>query len=903
MKRSRGILLAACALVAVASLLLWWTWRGEPSVAPPGPETGTNTPAVAASEPQAPPDPVVEPARTVALDPTAHAAAPAVPELLWIDLRVVDAASSEPVADAEVFWNDAASDRHVQQLPKAEAQRYERDPEQKARRFGRRARSDRDGRLRLAMEPRGGRIYATAGDRYGERFVSAATQVPAEGHVLRLERDAGLAVRLGDANGRPVAAIPIGLAVRADGGAAEGRTVLRDTTDAAGLVRFAHLQQLHTIGSGPDQGKAVVAFVVHVLAPGLAVEPVVVDATVPLPKEPIALRLPSTGSLRLRFLLGEEPFPGVAAATVHIGPLGEGDGRGRRVEASVGADGFASFGSLPFDTPLFARPSGPKVDVAGWSELPRLTGPGEPSHDVDLARDAVVLRGRLLDAAGTPLADQRFELDYETNRGGGTGRGSTDAQGGFVYFLSRSGGAPLQLLRGTLETATGGANLAPPPRWFQVGVNELGDVPCHGKPPLPDHPVLVAGRIEGDPVAPESVRLHIENGLDRAGRLLWREIPTPSSPVGADGRFELRATVEPGRYRLLARAPGMVPLEPIEFAVGATDLVVPMRVGYQLAASCWLPENAPRDSVVLELARGPGSPAHPSGSAGRAPMGLRGNALVAPGGRVDTFWSGVERGTYSLVVRLGGVADPLLVIPDVLVPGPKGGDARLGSIDLRPMLQLVTLRVLDRAGRPFLDDPLREFVRYGYVVMDSQPQDGKSVFEVRTRDACLLVPRTVPAVWFATLGFRPQWVPLTGANPIDVRLEAWPRVALRLATGTVLPDGCEVVVRSVAERAPAGRLELVPGVGFDERSFVRLEKLMQPYDEFAVLRGPDREALLEFDRWAPEIQLRRGDRTYALLRSVLTDWPEARTGRGVTIAPDRDELAAAAAALGVGAAK
>lgn len=899
MKRSRGILLAACAIVAVASLLLWWTWRGEPSVAPPGPETGTNAPAVAASEPHALADPTVEPTRTVAIDPSAHTTAPAVPELLWIDLRVVDAASSEPVAEAEVFWNDAASDRHVQQLPKAEAQRYERDPEQKARRFGRRARSDHDGRLRIAMEPRGGRIYATAGDRYGERFVSAATQVPTEGHVLRLERDEGLAVRLDDASGRPVAGIPIGLAVRADGGAAEGRIVLRETTDAAGLVRFAHLQQLRTIGSGPDKGKAVVAFVVHVLAPGLAVEPFVVDATVPLPKEPIVLRLPATGSLRLRFLLGEEPFPGVAAATVHIGPLGGGDARGRCVEASVGADGFASFGSLPCDTLLFARPAGPKVGAVDWSELPRLTEPGQTSKDVDLARDAVVLRGRLLDAAGTPLADQRFELDYETNRGGGTGRGATDARGGFVYFLSRSGGAPLQLLRGTLQVAGCGADLAAPPRWLQLGVNEFGDVACLS------HPVLVAGRIEGDPVALDAVRLQVERGhMERQGELHWREFPLPSRPVGADGRFELRATVEPGRYRLLASAPGMVPLEPIEFAVGANDLVVPMRTAYRLAASCWLPEDAPRSSVSLELSGGPVSAAQlPGGNAGRAPDAILGNSLVATSGRVDTFWSDVERGTYSLVVRLRGVAEPLLVIEDVAVPGPKGGDARLGSIDLRPMLQLVTLRVLDRAGRPLGDEDVHGLPRGAYVVLDPQLHEAKSVLEVLARDARLLVPHHVPAVWFATQGFRPQWVPLTGSNSIDVRLEAWPRVALRLATGTVLPDGCELVVRSVAERGQqARRREELPGAGFTGRLFA-LEDLLQPAAYPAVLRQPDVETLLEFDRWAPELQLRRGDRTYALLRSVLTDWPEARTGRGVTIAPDRDELAAAAAALGVGAAK
>lgn len=900
MMRSRGILLAACAAIAVAAMWLWCTWRSEPRVAPPRPGASTNASEVAASEPQAPPDRSEEPARTAALDPDAKAAGAAVPELLWIDLRVVDAESSEPVADAEVFWNDAASDRHVQQLPKAEAQRFERDPEQKARRFGRRARSDRDGRLRLAMEPCGGRIYATTSDRYGERFVSASTQAPAEGHVVRLERDESLAVRLVDANGRPVAAIPIGLAVRADGAVEGDHCVLREPTDGEGFVRFAHLQLLRTVGSGPDKGKAVVAFVVHVMAPGVAVEPVVVDATEPLPKEPIALQLPATGSLRLRFLLGEEPCPGVAAATVHIGPLGEGDARGRRVEASVGADGFASFRSLPFDTPLFARPAGPKVGAAGWSELPMLTEPGQASHDVDLARDAVVLRGRLLDAAGAPLGDQRFEFEYETNRGGGRGRGSTDAQGRFVYFLSRSNAASLQLLRGDLLLPNGGSSLAPPSRVLQLGVNELGDVPCRVQVLRQDHPVLVAGRIEGDPVAPETVRLQVEReSAGRPGELRWRTIPLPSTQVGADGRFELRATVEPGRYRLLASAPGMVPLAPIEFAVGADDLVVPMRVGYQLAASCWLPEDAPRYSVSLELASRSLSDARLSGGhSGRAPIGILGNSLVAPGGRVDTFWSAVDRGTYSLVVRLLGVAEPLLVIPDVMVPGPKGGDARLGSIDLRPMLQIVTLRVFDRVGRPLGDEPLHGLPRDAYIVLDSQPHEASSVFEVFTRDARLLVPRTVTAVWFATLGFRPQWVPLTGSNPIDVRLEAWPRVALRLATGTVLPEGCELVVRGVAERAPeARRVEVLPGAGFS------IGDLMQPAEGVAVLQQPDREALLEVDHWAPELQLRRGDRTCSLLRSAFSDWPEARTGRGVTITLDLDELAAAAAALGVGAAK
>ncbi len=67
------------------------------------------------------------------------------------------------------------------------------------------------------------------------------------------------------------------------------------------------------------------------------------------------------------------------------------------------------------------------------------------------------------------------------------------------------------------------------------------------------------------------------------------------------GGFTIRGPVVPGRHRLVVNSQKVLPVEPIEFVVGATDVVVQVDQGQSLAASVLLPERAPAEYVSAVL--------------------------------------------------------------------------------------------------------------------------------------------------------------------------------------------------------------------------------------------------------------------------------------------------------------
>ncbi|MFO1030097.1 MAG: hypothetical protein U1F60_03370 [Planctomycetota bacterium] len=881
-------------VLAMALILgLWWWQRGD-AVAPPTSTPREAEPSTAEpSKPAAAATATPEPARSAAVEAAGNpTAAPA--ELHRFDILVVDAATQQPVADAEAYWSDADTYAKVQQLPKAEQLALQGDGEGAARRFGPRARSDGSGRLRVAMAGQGGWLYARAGDRYGSLVLSTLRPPPDGGYRLPLEREEVLSARVLDSAGASAEGVPVRLWASADANGVEAReSVATRRSDAAGLVAFEHLQQQRRIEYGPHEGREALAFVVGVAIPGMAVESVVVDTKQPLPKEPIELRLPPTGALRVRFTFQGAPIPGTHSVRLHARSRNVDDAN-QNIDAPVDEDGWALFPRLPPGVPLFVDPSGFGMAFGDGHEIPPVAAGGLLQHQVELATVAVVLRGRVLGPDGQPLAKQSFSVAYGVDSGGGNEGVLTDERGVFLHFLRGPAKQPaVALTRYELRSFTRQElRLGLPPRELQLGVNELGDLRFGGEP------LVCGGRFEGFTVSQwnygvvasiERERIHRDSGT-----ATWQRLEQPQVGVGRDGVFAAHGVVEPGRYRLRVAAREYLPVAPIEFRLGQGDLSVPLRRGLGLTVDCLLPEGAGAEHIHLDLVGGPArEPLLDDPSAYLPTDNRRGHCWSTKDSLAMFQWSAVEPGTYALQVSLPGLAAPVHTVADVVLPPPDGGEARLPTIDLRSVLRQVQLRLVDVAGQPFVPD--------GYAFLQPQANPMWLGTILDTSRASVLLPTSAQSVQVVGEGHRPCLV-LVPADVMafDVRVEPWARVELLLPSGSVIPEGCELLAYTLSEQARervrfrAIQRGTSTGGELDE-------ELQAPSASTALRAGGEPAELVVGD--GPRrlgLVLRRGGEQRALRRFTPN---EVVAGAPVTITLDAAELAAAAAALGVGAAK
>ncbi|MBL8738374.1 MAG: Ig-like domain-containing protein [Planctomycetes bacterium] len=871
-------------LVGLAAVAWYW-WRGEQSAPPPPPIVDRSAPDPAG---RAVPATVhVEEARTAAGTP---ADAPVAAELHRFDILVVDAATQQPVADAEAYWSDRDTHARVQLLPKAEQVALQGDPEGTAQRFGSRARSDRSGHLRLGMAGQGGWIYARAGDRFGSLVLSTLRPPPDGGYQLLLEREEGLSVRVLDAAGAPAEGVPIRLSASADeNGGGAGERVASGRSDAAGMATFVHLQQHRRLQDGQDEGTEVLAFVVGVAIPGLAIEPAVVKAKPPLPKEPIELRLPPTGSLRLRFLFEGKPVPGIFSANLTASQREEFGERPAGVRERVGDDGWVWFPRVPPGVPLFAEPSGIGMSVMPSNQIPAVAAGTLLQHQVELGASGMVLRGRLLDPTGQPIGKESFLVEYGIDNGGGGSQGVlSDERGVFLQFLGQlSKKSTAQLTKFELRSMKRfELRLTVPTRELQAGVNELGDLHFGGEP------LVCQGRFEGLTQLPTNYGVLATIEQERihrtTGEATWHALEQPKVGVGRDGVFVARGVVEPGRYRLRVAAREYLPVAPIEFRVGQQDLVVPMRRGLGLTVECLLPDGAGDEQIQLDLVGGPArEPVLDDPSAYFPSDNRRGHCWSTRDSLALFQWSAVEPGTYALHVSLLGLAEPVHTVPEVVLPAPDGGERHLPRIDLRSVLRVVQLRLVDAAGQPATPD--------GYAFL--QPQAGPRWLGtiVDHNNAAVLVPTAAQPLLLVGDGHRPCSLSVApGQSIVDVHVEPWPHVELLLGPGVTIPEGCKLAAYTKTQRVR----EPVPfkAIFRSQSTGGALDRELQVSSGYAELRAAGEPARLELGDGPRQLGLvlRRGGEQRVLQRFTPS---EVVAGAPVTITLDHEELADAAKAL------
>ncbi len=234
---------------------------------------------------------------------------------------------------------------------------------------------------------------------------------------LELRPDARIQVRLLRHDGNPAAGVTIVL--RQEGGL-EVRPLSRAESDARGNAWLTH--PLHFPGElDPEIGFSVLA--------SLPIVPAVKTAWDPrrTTDEALELRLPPVGSVEVRVvgpdgaLLREETEVFLFAASPH----GE-ETAGTSVRTSNGTALFSLVGlGLELNVtaiPLEGTQPGVAVEPGPRSEGERVT------LEIEAEGAFAVLTGRLLDPAGTPLAETRFEF---TATSGSSGIKRTDGLGRF----------------------------------------------------------------------------------------------------------------------------------------------------------------------------------------------------------------------------------------------------------------------------------------------------------------------------------------------------------------------------------------------------------------------------------------------------------------------------------------
>jgi hypothetical protein len=801
----------ACAAFAVAALL--WLLARAPE-APPAPvaDAGAGGRSAAAAAPNAASglaanahaDPANEPAATRAAVAAASDAAtrPLPDDAQWVELVVVDGASGAPVADAEVHWTDERSLTLLREaVPDDQWLAMPQLPiEALAARAGWRTRSDAQGRARVTLRT-ATRIAAQRGGRYGTLQLAGNTVLPPAGLRLPLQPDATLAVRVLDAVGAPAADVPVGIMTRNADDLPVGRYSLQvhARTGPDGMAAIPHVQ---LIAAEFVDGKQLTAWnkppfthCVRSCLPGLDGARAPIDLAAPPPQ--VELRLPAHGSVRVRTAFAGAPIPGVRTAWLAeppeaaAAPASDHDRQLRNMAnrpAVFDADGRARFAFVP----LGRRWHVTTPDVGGL--LAVVDGPMAHGQEVEatLAPDPArcVLRGRLFAAVGEPLrqATVRVFLRDEDPRG----REATVATDGGGRFLAaiepladsdatatlaidwQSEGAPLR--RATL-----------PERRLLAGLSDLGDVVL-GEPPR-----LVSGRIERDG-APFAGPCAFEVQREPAPATPSPE-PTPMPDVvghvAPDGRFVVHGTFEPGAHSLVVRASDGTTSRPVRFQGGADGVVVALAGAHPLAARALLPDGAPAHFVAFELAALDPPPAESSGG----PQRHRAEVRAKDG--VDVRWTNVPTGRYELTARVLAQTTPALTIPDVLVPGPAEGDARLRELDLRRALRVLTLTLRDANGERLASAdgllvPTRAFAAAG--------GDERSAERIWSGEQSFALPPGPYDLTVCVAGYRPQ--PLRGdADRAEARLEPWPQAEVQLAAPPQLPAGCAAEVRLVATAA------------------------------------------------------------------------------------------------------
>jgi hypothetical protein len=715
----------------------------------------------------------------------------------WLTVRVVDAATKAPVPRAEVRWALQTMWQQVQQLPEAERTDLYNDPEAVVRRFGWTTHADDQGLARVAHANAHVRVFAYSDGRYGNHGFDAKQAAPAGGFVVEIEPDRTLAARVVRNDGAPCPGVSVEVRTfGADGKVRPHGWVQPVRSDADGIATFRHVQ-LWTRGLGrlPPDG---LTWRVRLQVPGLDDPGVAIDPASP-PAEPVELQMPATGVVVACVRHLGQPLTTQVTFQVWRGAADDNDQSNDARRYPAGEGGEARIEVAAREGELVVRGNLGSADVVTTIQAPR--GQGEVVR-AELTTDGIfALTGLLVDADSAPLRNATVSTDFDFEIAMGNGSLTTDAQGRFLWLLTRGSQDTATIKKLVFSQATGAAvvRASIAKRDIQRGVTDLGAIQ------LSAGRLVVAARFVSEaPATRGTWPCEVEALADRRthdGKEVWERVEALTRSDLPEGRFELRGETRPARHRLRFPTTAHLPIAPIEFAVGTKDLEIPIAAGHALAATVMLDEIVSGDRVRGVLRPKFAPPPEPKSSEraffhhGRYEV----RAYNHEKGACRLQWQGLPAGTYELVITVAATDTPLATIADVVVPQPVPGDDRLSAIDGKGRVRAVSFHVTFAGGS---DEARQREGPIAFVQPQSDPKEWNGI--QLSADWPIPLPLDVVELLVCAPGFVPQKVVVDRdvTGPVAVTLEPHPRVTLTFPGLPALPEGATLHVSLDGKVAP-----------------------------------------------------------------------------------------------------
>ena len=810
-------------LAVLALVLLWWGLSGnlaaplfddlDRTVAPPHPAAAD----VHAVEPRT---------EVVGLGETAAGAL----DPAWVSVRVIDAASGAPVADAEVRWGDRGLVEDID-LYAPEHRHLRDDHELLLQRYGAMSRSDARGEARACVEL-GTTVTARRGELYGELHCDTGRVAPPDGYRLQLRPDCTLRVKVVDVAGHATPEVWVGVrCFDADGCTASSndREPGRALTDADGCASLAHLQEwTYAPGSGQQ-------WCVGIDLPGCSDRGVAFDPSAP-PGEPIVLQLPPSGRVQARVERSGQPLPAEADVLVSLQAVDGADDGGVLWQRRPGPDGWVHFDHVPLGRSF-------QADACyGDTRDDRVfRGPSAAGECVSLVfagtEAELVIQGRLLDDQGQPVRARQLQLGAVWS-----GTMATDADGRFRLLRWIAPSETLdQAERVLLRRGSAGPLAAElPVHGLGAGEHELGDVQ------LGALPLLVAGHIVCDgrpwqrdcPFAIQRFFAGKASGADPESG--WQDVVDGEFTAGEAGTFAVHAAAPNGRYRIWRRRWDRLEVPAVEFAAGDGDVLVTVVAMSPLRATLLLPEPFAWGTMIRyqPLALVPEAGTRSDDGDDDRWFECAARLRQRDGSRYDASWLALAPGSYRLEFRLWTEPAPIVAIEHVLVPPPAAGDPRLADIDLRGKLEVLTLQLRDGSGA-------RIAGRGGIAVPLPETASPWPVVRFGCDEARLVFPPGPRDLRIAVDGFRPQ-VLRQVRHVARVTMVPWPEVELVVVGLPPLPEGFGLDAQLQSSTAPSlPEYRIQSGLAEEYESYVGPAFERRPIDAGRVrLQNGDAETRL-----------------------------------------------------------
>jgi hypothetical protein len=768
-------------------LALWLCWPQRLDAAPPvAVQAESNEPAQVAANPSEPATSATKTERSEA--PPVAAAAPAV-EVVAYRVRCVLAGDRKPVAGAVVHWIDQRFDWSKE--TEAGRAMWQTDQEQFLESRGHRDVADAEGRLTVSAAI-GCSLVARRDHLFAQSWVGQQSPVEAAGpfqgeHVVELAPDRELTLRAVDGRGAVVSGAFLVLTTKVQdksGGPSTSRNELPPADDH-GLVVVKHAQTWG--GSSLVEASACSSMV------GGDGPPVSVDLHDP-PKDPVDVVVLSSGSLEVVLLWPDGrqwTLTATSTLNVHVGPPNE-----RSYSPQLGRNMFRfDQNGRAIAAPV---PCGTKLVVSTQLAFGEQTvdGPARPGDrvrvELRLSEKLPVVVGRLLGSDRRPF-DGVVTVATEGGRGFASSQLSTEPDGRFRVALHEFVGNQPSI---TFERRDERTNVMSDEAEIVLrtplvpGINDVGDIVL--APP----PILVAGRVvDGEGKPAKGVYLQLEQ-MRVGDRESWQQAYNLHFRLDEESHFEVRALPLGHRFRVCIRGSG-VPMPPIEFTPGTTDMVIKVERGGSVTAT-FLADPL-LESLVVRLVPLTGTKKDPRSS---LMDDMEQRAWLRHDDEKQRFtaqWSGLAAAQHQFQVACSGM-DPLV---DITVTVPAGGEAddpRLRDIDLRGKVRRIEVEVTDIGGAR-LPATARVFLHGG-----SDPDRAWYGQEVApgVRDKAQFVVSQPVELVVTAKGFRSRTVPGVFSDT-RVALEPAPTVTLHVADLSKLPAGVSGSLRLSNADQASGR--------------------------------------------------------------------------------------------------